>query len=276
MKANWQLLTERVEYETNFNSLDQGLFAGFTTRHGGVSNSPYDSLNMGFHVEDSADAVVHNRERVAHDIGFALDAWIGSEQVHHATIAEVTEHDRGKGARQLDTAVQGTDGLYTSDPNVLLTSLYADCVPLYFFSKKSKMIGLCHAGWKGTVAEIGPKLVKIWVQEHAVDPHDIYVLIGPCISKQAYEVDHHVMEQVKTLLPGDNMNIFTPTQNQRYLLDLPALNRLLLERAGILPEHLIESDRCTYGEERYFSHRQAEGKTGRMMSMIGLKKVKET
>ncbi|MFS0787108.1 peptidoglycan editing factor PgeF [Shouchella sp. 1P09AA] len=275
MKANWQLLTERVEYETNFNSLHKDLFAGFTTRHGGVSDSPYDSLNMGFHVEDSADAVVHNRERVAHDIGFALNSWIGSEQVHHATIVEVTKHDRGKGARQLDTAVQGTDGLYTSDSNVLLTSLYADCVPLYFFSKKSEMIGLCHAGWKGTVAEIGPKMVQTWIEKHAVDPGDIYVLIGPCISKQAYEVDRHVMEHVMPLIPEDIKNIFTPTRNQRYLLDLPALNRLLLERSGILPGHIFEPDQCTYGDDRYFSHRQAQGKTGRMMSMIGLKKVKE-
>lgn len=122
MKANWQRLSERVEYEEQFNALDEKLFAGFTTRNGGVSEFPYKTLNMGFHVGDTVDAVVQNRERVAKDVGFSLDHWVGSEQVHASVIQEVTKSDRGRGARSLRTAINETDGLYTRETDILLTS----------------------------------------------------------------------------------------------------------------------------------------------------------
>ncbi|GAF22203.1 MULTISPECIES: peptidoglycan editing factor PgeF [Shouchella] len=275
MKANWQRLSERVEYEEQFNALDEKLFAGFTTRNGGVSEFPYKTLNMGFHVGDTVDAVVQNRERVAKDVGFSLDHWVGSEQVHASVIQEVTKSDRGRGARSLRTAINETDGLYTRETDILLTSLYADCVPLYFYSPKNQIIGLCHAGWKGTVDQIGPKMVSEWVEKHGVQVSDIHILIGPCISQQQYEVDRTVIDRVNEQLPMKHKGIYTPTRADHFQLHLPALNRYLLEQAGILSAHIIESDRCTFSDDAFFSHRQDQGKTGRMMSMIGMKKVVE-
>ncbi|PAM93515.1 laccase, partial [Flavobacterium sp. IR1] len=148
-----------VEQWQNENS---DLVAGVTTRKGGLSEPPFNTLNMGFHVNDELDTVLKNRERFAEIISFPLNQWVGSEQVHGSTIQKVTKEDMGLGARTIQDAISAADGLYTKERGILLTSLYADCVPLLSFAGNHGIIGVAHAGWKGTVQLIGPKMTEKW------------------------------------------------------------------------------------------------------------------
>ncbi|WP_413380024.1 peptidoglycan editing factor PgeF [Alkalihalobacillus sp. 1P02AB] len=252
---------------------DSNLIAGFTTRNGGVSTGHFHSLNMGFHVPDKEDNVIKNRKMIAEKLDFPTEFWVGSEQVHEATIQKVTKNDCSKGALSFDSALKNTDGLYTADANVLLTSLYADCVPLYFWSEKRRLVGLAHAGWKGTVLGIGEKMIQRWVEDEEVAITDIHVAIGPCISQAAYEVDSSVIEKITEHFGQKRMEEVTiQTDKEHYQLDLRLLNFFNLIDQGLKKEQILVSTYCTLNDESlFFSHRRDNGKTGRLMSFIGRK-----
>jgi YfiH family protein len=246
------------------------LIVGFSTRTGGKSTDPYNSLNLGFHVGDDLKCVRVNRSLLATDLHFPLSRWVGSEQVHESTIQKVTQLEAGYGSEGLDTAITSTDGIYTLEKNLLLTSLYADCVPLYFFAPSHGAIGLAHAGWRGTVQNIGPAMIKRWTIEEGIPLGEIHVAIGPCISQSAYEVDEYVIKEVEKCLPRDITNRpYTKQSNEKFLLDLREVNRELLKKEGIKPDQILMSSICTVADNRMFSHRAEGGKTGRLMSFIG-------
>jgi YfiH family protein len=247
------------------------LVAGFTTRDGGQSQSPYTSFNLGFHVGDKEEDVLANRLLLANDIEIPIANWVGSEQVHESNIEKVTMKDAGKGSKSLDSAISKTDGLYTFEQNLLLTSLYADCVPLYFFAPKHGALGLTHAGWRGTVQNIGAKMIRTWYEMEGIPLEDIRVAIGPCISRNSYEVDKKVIKELETCWPKQVSHLpYIEQPNEKYLLDLRKVNKELLLQEGIQSENIIVSSLCTAMDDRLFSHRAEEGKTGRMMSFIGL------
>lgn len=140
-EESYLLLREWQEQEPH-------LVAGFSTRFGGVSEAPFASMNLAFHVDDQEQNVVQNRQLLAARLGFPVEQWVGTEQVHQAAIQKVDRKDAGKGALSFETALKATDGMYTKEEDLLLTSLYADCVPLYFWAPTAQLIGLAHAGWQ--------------------------------------------------------------------------------------------------------------------------------
>ncbi len=251
-----------------WNQLDKKLVVGFTTRNNGASHDPFNSFNLGLHVGDNDQDVISNRNMLASELGIKTEHWIVAEQIHDNKIQKVTKREAGAGAQSLDTVLKGVDGIYTKDTGLLLTSLYADCVPLYFFAPENEIIGLAHAGWKGTVKEIGPKMVKIWKEVEDVPLSNVYVAIGPSISKTCYEVDSSVISQVNQLFPRNEL-IYTETKNNKYLLDLKKLNYYLLVEAGVPSNNILMSNYCTYKSQLFFSYRKEKGKTGRMMSFLG-------
>jgi YfiH family protein len=249
------------------------LIAGFTTKHGGNSQGPFQSLNFGFHVGDAPDDVYKNRLLLSEQLNFPLHHWVGAEQVHQAKIEKVTHSNRGKGAIVFEDSIRQTDGLYTSQRGVLLTLVFADCVPLYFFAPKKRLIGMAHAGWRGTVAGIGKEMVLSW-QKEGVSLNEILVAIGPSICGNCYIVDDRVILQVQNQLDGVDANIYNLIKDHQYQLNLPELNKLILLDAGIKEEHIIMTKLCTScHHEQFFSHRKDGGKTGRMMSFIGWKEA---
>lgn len=143
------------------------LSVGFTTRHGGVGKAPYATLNCAYHVGDDPEVVLNNRRLVTEKLGFAAEAWTCGEQVHGKHVAVITAEDRSRGLFDRQSALQDTDGLVTNVPGVLLTSFYADCVPLYFYDPVQQAVGLAHAGWKGTVAGIAVSMVETMEREAA-------------------------------------------------------------------------------------------------------------
>lgn len=242
------------------------LRAGFTTRNGGVSKPPFASFNLGLHVSDQYDHVITNRKMLADKLGMPLDDWVAGEQVHSTHVEIVRTNDKGKGSRHHDTALKGTDGLVVKQSGILCTAFFADCVPLYFFDPQTGCLGLAHAGWKGTVGEIARKMVEK-MKEAGAAISNIRVAIGPCIAKEAYEVDDQVMKHIKREYAEQASEA---KENGRYLLDLKRLNMEILLNQGVLRHNIAITNYCTFRDASlFFSHRRDGGKTGRMLAFIG-------
>ncbi|MEJ8544571.1 peptidoglycan editing factor PgeF [Brevibacillus borstelensis] len=247
-----------------------GLVAGFTTRSGGVSEQPYGSFNMGLHVGDSSSHVIANRKRLAEELGMTFEAWTCADQVHGSKVCEVAAG--GAGRESLEDVIDETDGLFTNKRGILLTSFYADCVPLYFLDQKTGAIGLAHAGWKGTVSRIAEEMVRSFGRHYGTKAETVKVAIGPAICGRCYEVDERIIEQVRASAQNWE-NAVESRENGHYMLDLPTLNQEILTECGIVPENIIRTQWCTSCRtDLFFSHRREAGrtgKTGRMASFIG-------
>lgn len=250
-----------------------GLVAGFTIRTGGASELPFESFNMGLHVGDNAGHVVDNRRQLAAQLEIPFDVWTCADQVHGHQVCQVTAGGAGK--ESLDDVIKATDGLYTTEKNVLLTSFYADCVPLFFLDPVSGAIGLAHAGWKGTVQRIAEEMVQSLSQSCESKPGDLLVALGPSIGSCCYEVDERIMEQVRKSVEQWEKAVTPAEKENRWMLDLRILNQLILVEAGVNPARISSTNWCTSCRtDLFFSHRKeagSKGTTGRMASYIGWK-----
>ena len=247
------------------------LMAGITSKNGGYSEGEFKSLNLGFHVGDVLKDVQLNRSEIATKLEFPLDSWIGAEQTHNDNILKVTRADRGKGAECYATSLKDTDGFYTDEKGILLTLCYADCVPLFFIAPERGVIGVAHAGWKGTVKQIAKKMVELW-QKEGIAPEQIFAAIGPSICEKCYIVDKRVIDFVQKVLEDVEKKPYNLICEGQYSLDLREVNRLLLLKAGIPEQQILVTDYCSSCDrEHFFSHRRDQGRTGRMLSFIGWK-----
>lgn len=254
------------------------LTAGFSGREGGVSDAPWKSLNIGLHVEDSHENVVANRRSLTDAINWPFEAWTCGEQVHGNRVAQVTPKDRGKGREMLSDSLAGVDALMTNVPDVLLTSFYADCVPLYFYAPDAGAVALAHAGWRGTVGEIARETVEAMKAEYGVKPDELIAAIGPSIDSCCYEVDGMVIGEVAGVLAklgleqSSKQLCLQPKENGKAYLNLKEINRQIMIKAGILPSRIELSNWCTgCRRDLFFSHRMEGGRTGRMASWIGIR-----
>jgi YfiH family protein len=240
-----------------------GLTVGFTSRLGGVSEPPLGPLNSAFHVGDREADVVENRCRITKLVGFDLEAWTCAEQVHDCQVTIVESSDRGAGSKSRETAIPNTDALVTNHKDIMLTSFYADCVPLFFIDPLQRVVGLAHAGWKGTALQIATKTIDKMSKVYGSKPSNMLAAIGPSIGACCYEVDQQVVNQIGAPTPARK-------DNGRYMLDLKEINRQFMIRAGILPNHIEVTSLCTScSTDLFFSHRAENGRTGRMASWIG-------
>lgn len=257
-----------------------GLTAGISGRAGGVSELPWGPLNTGLHVGDDSDAVVRNRALLAEQAGWTLEAWTCGEQVHGNAVRRVRADDRGRGAKDRATAVPDTDALVTDEPGVLLASFYADCVPLLFHDPVRGAVGLAHAGWKGTVLEIAARTVETMAREFGSKPGELRAAIGPSIGACCYEVDEPVIKRAKPLAESLSASgtaaaddMLRETAEGRAVLNLKEMNRQIMIKAGIMPSRIELSEYCTgCRRDLFFSHRAEGGRTGRMASLIGMRK----
>lgn len=250
-----------------------GLVAGFTTKHGGTSNESFNSLNFGFHVGDDAATVCQNRRILSEQIGFSLDKWVGAEQTHETIIRKVIKADSGKGSTDYENAFKQTDGFFSYEKELLLTLCYADCVPLYFLAPQKQVIGIAHAGWKGSVNGIASKMISSFAHE-GIKSSEIEAVIGPSICGECYVVDDRVINPIQKLLESVEKKPYNLISGNQYQLDLRELNKLILLNAGVLAENIKITKFCTScNHDQFFSHRKDNGKTGRMISFIGWKEA---
>ena len=264
--------SEEVLYLDAWSSIMPELIVGFTTKKGGYSKGEFAAFNLGLHVHDDVSDVHLNRRKLGDILQFPLEKWVCSEQIHDNHIAKVGKKDSGKGVWDYSTAIPKADGLYTDEINILLTLGFADCVPIYFASPSRGLIGLAHAGWKGSVKNIAGQMVRIWRDKEGVKVDDVYAAIGPSIGECCYIVDDRVINQVNELLGESASIVYNETMIGQYALNLKELNRLALIKEGVPSRNIIISQFCTSCEDGlFFSHRRDNGKTGRMMSFIGRK-----
>lgn len=257
-----------VRYLVFQNLIAAGVLHGFSLRFGGVSEAPYDSLNLGLHVGDDAENVWDNRKRLAGALGYAVHRVTVGQQIHGTEIARVTPDLVGRGHQSAHDAIFATDGLVCTESGVVLMAHSADCTLLYFFDPVTRCIGLAHAGWRGAVAGMGPKMVEAMVQLGCTR-ENIRVALAPTIGPCCYRVGDNVVEQIPTKLQEKVCS----RQNDGLYLDLPGLQRLQLLAAGITDALLIKSDICTNcSHDSFFSYRASGGQTGRMAGVISLAK----
>ncbi|WP_281975610.1 peptidoglycan editing factor PgeF [Halobacillus litoralis] len=244
------------------------VLAGLTTRNGGHSPKPYETLNMGLHVDDEKENVLENRRTLAKELGVSLDQWVIGEQVHGTEVKAVGHTYAGAGTDSLSTAVQGVDGLITNEPGLLLAAFYADCVPLFFYDSKAEWVGVAHAGWKGTVNGMAGEMIEALAEQGCLR-ENIHIVIGPSIGMKHYEVDQKVIDKVPDV---HRDKCITQNTNGKYQLDLKALHRQMMIEKKIPAENIQVSGFCTYEEnDLFYSHRRDQGKTGRMLGFIGLR-----
>lgn len=231
-----------------------GVDAFVTTRSGGVSTGPYQSLNLGLHVGDDPAAVEENRRRAAAAVGATLDDLVLGTQVHGVHAAVVGPEHAGRGARSEDGALAGTDALVTTSSTPVLATLVADCSPILLVDPEVPVLATVHAGWRGALGGVGPAAVAAMVSLGA-RPARIRAVIGPTVPQAGYQVGPDVAEAASATL-GDQAGAVLLPDGDRWRFDVAGANRLLLQGAGLVAGN-IHGAHCGTDSPQFFSDRAA-------------------
>jgi len=243
----------------SFASLDS-VFHGVFTRVGGVSRSPYDSLNVSYSVGDKREAVETNHNLICQALGISRDDIVAAQQVHGSQVTVVRPEDRGQ-------ALPATDALITDSPGVALLLRFADCLPVLLYDPVHGALGLAHAGWRGTVAGITKKTVLAMTEAYGSNPADIIAGLGPGIGPCCYQVGAEVVELVKANF-NDWQELLYPQDDGSLHFDLREANRRQLAALGV--ERIEVAQLCTACRvEEFFSYRAEGGRTGCFAVVLG-------
>ncbi len=244
---------------------ENGFVNGFSTRIGGVSDFPENSLNLAGYDEDSKENIAENRRRFLQlfDGDFQLaSCW----QIHGAEIRAIKNIEEAKDGNYK------MDALVSDMRNVLLGVKTADCVPVLLGDVKTGAFAAIHAGWRGTVGSIVVKAIEKMRENYGSEPKDLIGAVGPAASGKNYEVGREVISAFEENFPGGG-NLFSKTRDGHALIDLHLANREQLTSVGVAPENIFVAPLCTMERtDLFFSYRREKklyGKTGRLMSVIG-------
>jgi hypothetical protein len=240
-----------------------GVPHAFSTRIGGVSAAPFDSLNLGnpngYDLRDPDENLAENYRRLFVAAGCAGREWCRVHQVHGATIA---------GARRGEPfdRHQKADAIVGDDPERALTVRVADCVPVLLATADGRAVAAVHAGWRGVVAGVVPAAAAA-VRAVRAEAMNVLAAIGPSIGASAFEVGPEVLVAFAGLFGG--AAIVERRPDGKGLVDLRRAIHLQLREAGLADEQIDSTDRCTYRDaDEFFSHRRDRGLTGRMAAVI--------
>ncbi len=223
------------------------------TRIGGVSQTPFATLNLGHTVGDDLAAVEENHRRALGALGLIPGEVVSPYQVHGARVGIV-------GQAHLGAVQPATDALVTGVPSVPLLMRFGDCAPILFFDPVRRVIGMAHAGWRGVVAGSVGATVRAMVERLNCVPGDIWAGIGPTIGPCCYEVGLEVVEAVEAACPAGS-DVLHYVDEQLHL-DLPAAVQAQLCAAGV--RQIESANLCTACHvDEFFSHRAERGRTGR-------------
>jgi YfiH family protein len=229
-----------------------GMIHAFTTRQGGLGARNNDIK----HPDDW--------KAVAQAFGICIDRVVTADQVHGENIVAVND------LNVLNVRTVHADALITDVPGIAVGVETADCVPILLFDPVKPAVGAVHAGWKSTVKKIVQKTVHRMHEEFGSEPARLIAAIGPAIGPECYEVDERVMERVREAFSFWN-KVSTPRGNDHWSLDLPAANKLELLQIGLAEQNVHALGLCTSCRRDLFYSFRAEGKTGRMLSVIMIK-----
>ena len=226
-------------------------------RFGGVSKTPYNSLNLALHVEDISKDVITNRIIISEKLGFSAQNIIFMDQVHKDNIVNIKDTSQNR--------IPSCDGLITNIKNIPLMVIVADCIPLSFYDPIQKVIGVAHAGRNSTFLEISKKMVENFVNQYGSKREDIIVGIGTSIGSCCYEVG----EYLGNIAIRNFGKKYIEIRNKKYFLNLKLLNEDQLLDSGILSKNIEISTICSCCDTNYFSYRR-DGITGRFASFMVL------
>jgi len=220
-----------------------------TTREGGVSEAPFDSLNLGDHVDDRPEAVAENRRRLTDHFSIK-PAWL--QQVHGIAVAH---SDPG--------IVATADASWTATPGIACAAMTADCLPALFCDRAGTRVAAAHAGWRGLAAGV----LEATLDSLDVPAEEVLVWLGPAIGPKAFEVGPEVREVFINQFP-EAAQAFVPSDNAgKFMADIYLLARLRLAERGVTA--VYGGGFCTVTDPRFFSYRRAS-RTGRFASLIWL------
>lgn len=206
--------------------------AAVTTRHGGVSEGPYATLNLADHVGDDPAAVRENRDRLATALGVERVTFM--DQQHGDVVAVVDADTAGRGhvgGGNAAAAFPATDAMVTDVAGVALAVLVGDCVPVVLVDPVRRAVGVAHCGRRGTVLGLLATTVERMTQTYGTLPADLRVGLGPCIGADSYEVGPAEVAAVRDAFPG--LDVLRPTREGHACLDLVTVLRRQLADAGV-------------------------------------------
>ena len=244
----------------------------FTTRQGGVSTGMFSSLNLSFSRGDKREAVEENFRRLSEALDVSKEQFVFSDQTHTTRVRRVIKGDAGNGLTR-EKSFFDTDGLITDEPGLMLSTFYADCVPLFFVDPVHRAIGLSHSGWRGTVGRMGKVTLEMMHKQYKTNPSQVFAAIGPSICQDCYEVSGDVIERFKeTFDEALWSELFYEKAGGKYQLDLWRANLAVLTEAGIPKEQIAVTNVCTHcNPEILFSHRSLGTARGNLSAFLALK-----
>ena len=233
-----------------------------TTRHGGVSLPPFDSLNLRAVVGDDPQAVAQNQRRLADAVGVRP---VYLNQVHGANVVRLTAADLAP-----DALAHDADGAVTTEPGIACTVQVADCLPVLFAAPGGRAVGAAHAGWRGLAAGVlEATLAQVCEVAHCA-PGEVRAWLGACIGPAQFEVGPDVLAAFGVSPQTDDSPRFIATAAGKWLADLPALARDRLKAAGV--SAVSGGQGCTVAEpSRFFSFRR-DRITGRMAALVWIER----
>lgn len=244
-----------------------GVCHGFSTRFGGVSPAPWDSLNLGVGRGDDIANVQENYHRFCAALGTDVNRVVLSKQIHEDVVRHVTEADAGKGLwRNRDYT--SVDGMVTNAPHLPLVVFSADCNVILLHDPVRRAIGACHAGWRGTALGIVAKTVREMQRLFGCESTDIRAAIGPAIGQCCFETDQDVPEALRATL-GSEVEPYITWDGRKYHIDLKSINALWLRKSGITSIDVC-SDCTACHPDFYWSHRKQGNARGSQIAMISL------
>jgi YfiH family protein len=245
----------------------KGVSCYFSTRIGGVSPSPYESLNLGLSSGDIQENVLENRIRFYETLGIDSTRVIIPGQVHGNEVRIVNSE---LGIMNSEFKIPKCDGLLTQESGLVLGVTVADCLAVCLYDPRKNVIGILHAGWRGIAKGIVREAMRKMNENYGTIPEDCEILLSPSIGSCCYEVKEDVYEPITESLGG---TFALEKRNGKVFLDLSNAAKVQLEKEGVKNIHLQQNDlSCTSClVEDYFSYRKEGKKTGRMLAMIWLK-----
>ncbi len=229
--------------------------AHVTTRHGGVSPPPWNTLNFSVRRGDAPDRVQENLRRLCAALALQPEDLVRTQQVHGTRIAQVTWADAG-------SLQEDADGLVTDAVGLPLFLVFADCVPVVLYDPAHHVLAACHAGWRGTVDGIAAAALEAMVAVYDTDPAQVWAGIGPSIGPESYPVGPEVVELARARLHRAERFLHRNGREQVHF-DLWEANAAQLVEAGV-PRAQIEIAGIDTAQntQDFFSHRAEQGRCG--------------
>ncbi len=242
---------------------------GFSSRLGGVGVERTISFDMGFKGGENPSRVLENRERFLAIWGKNNSVLCTGEQVHGRRVSIIGREELLAGRR----AFPKTDALVTAERKAVLGAFCADCLLVFFLEPSVPVVGIAHAGWRGTCKGIVSRVVRIMKRQFAADPQKIQVLMSPSIGACCYEIGVEVIECCRRSSWKEEMVLYPAGKSGHLYFDLRASNRNVLMKEGIKSNHIFGNDFCTKCDSSlFYSYRGSGGKiTGSHMGIIFLR-----